>query len=240
MPAVEEARKALAKGEVIVMAGPCEVVYEGRGASRLGEGERLVIIKRDRSILVHRPTGHEPVNWQPSGSAIEFKKEEGLTVVTATNGDEVLRIRFTKEPSLTLFKLSDEALFEMYASEEEMKMALLAEPSLIEEGFTPMEDERYVREAGRVDVLGVDREGRLVAVELKRRTATRDDVKQLMNYLDVLEREFGKRPRGILAAPSATKTARAEMAGSKIEFKCLTPKKCMQVIRKKKGLDAYL
>ncbi|MEM1942727.1 MAG: endonuclease NucS [Candidatus Caldarchaeum sp.] len=240
MNLVEAARRGLANGSVIVMAGPCTVVYEGRGSSRLGLGERLVIIKRDRSILVHRPVGHEPVNWQPPGSSLEFRVEEGRLVVRASNGDEFLKIQFTEEPSLVVYNLNDSAEFEMYASEQEMKRAVLAEPSLIEEGFKPVEDERPVKDAGRVDVLGLDRNGVLTVVELKRKTATGEDVRQLVSYLNDLEREFGRRPRGIIAAPSATKTAMREMSSSGVEFKCLTPRRCMEVNRRLRGLDSYL
>ncbi|MDW8084211.1 MAG: endonuclease NucS [Candidatus Caldarchaeum sp.] len=237
---MDRARKGLTNGSVIVLAGRCVVHYEGRAASKLGEGERLVIIKKDRSILVHRPTGHEPVNWQPKGSKIEFVDENGLKVVKASKGGEFLKIVFTSEPEVSVFGLSDEAEFEMHASELEMKQAVLLEPNLLEEGFKPFAEERRAGRTGRVDVFGIDKDGVLTVVELKRKPANEEDVRQLQRYADELEREFGKRPRTILAAPSTTRTAASTLKSAKIEFKCLTPRTCMEVLRRKRGLDAHL
>src|SRR4030042_7212661 len=60
--------KALTQRRTLIVAGNCHVHYTGRAKSTLEPGERLLIIKEDGSLLVHRPTGYEPVNWQPAGS----------------------------------------------------------------------------------------------------------------------------------------------------------------------------
>jgi len=237
---LDKARKALAAGHVLIMVGLCIIEYEGRAVSKLGEGERIVIIKKDRSILVHRPIGHEPVNWQPHRSKIELIEENGRRIIKASRANELLKIVFLNEPETYAFQLSDDAEFEMYASEVEMKEAVLLQPDLIEEGFTPLTDERKVGRTGRVDIFGVDRNGCMTVVELKRRTATTNDVKQLQQYVEELSREFGKKPRAILAAPSATKSAITFLKTAKIEFRCLTPKTCSKIIRRRNGLDAHL
>ncbi|MEM0198795.1 MAG: endonuclease NucS, partial [Desulfurococcaceae archaeon] len=73
-------RRALLEKSTVVIIGECSVDYEGRGSSRLERGERIVVIKQDGAMLVHRPTGYSPVNWQPSTSVIEvtYKPEVGL------------------------------------------------------------------------------------------------------------------------------------------------------------------
>ena len=76
--AAEKIREGIRSGSLIVLMGLMEVYYEGRAASSLGPGERLLIIKQDGSLLVHRPTGYEPVNWQPPGSKIEIFLELSL------------------------------------------------------------------------------------------------------------------------------------------------------------------
>src|SRR5512135_1578879 len=65
--------KALQQRRTLVIAGTCHVHYAGRARSTLDPGERLLIIKEDGSLLVHRPTGYEPVNWQPSGSVFHVQ-----------------------------------------------------------------------------------------------------------------------------------------------------------------------
>ncbi|HEX7482606.1 MAG TPA: endonuclease NucS, partial [Candidatus Bathyarchaeia archaeon] len=59
--------KAFSQRRTLVVAGTCHVHYVGRAISTLELGERLLIIKSDGSLLVHRPIGYEPVNWQPAG-----------------------------------------------------------------------------------------------------------------------------------------------------------------------------
>src|SRR4030042_4741851 len=73
--------KAFTQRKTLIIAGKCHVDYMGRAKSTLEPGERLLIIKEDGSLLVHRPVGYEPVNWQPSGSVFHVQiKEDGLEV----------------------------------------------------------------------------------------------------------------------------------------------------------------
>ncbi|KPV65554.1 MAG: Endonuclease NucS [Candidatus Bathyarchaeota archaeon BA1] len=73
-PTLEEvaelAKECISKHTVLVIVGNCWVEYKGRASSKLGPGERILIIKRDGALLVHRPEGYEPVNWMPGGDVI--------------------------------------------------------------------------------------------------------------------------------------------------------------------------
>ena len=69
--------KALKQRCTLIVAGKCHVHYAGRAKSTLEPGERLLIIKGDGSLLVHRPVGYEPVNWQPAGSVFHVQAREG-------------------------------------------------------------------------------------------------------------------------------------------------------------------
>ena len=53
--AAERIREGIRSRKLILVLGSMEVYYEGRAASSLGLGERLLIIKQDGSLLVHRP-----------------------------------------------------------------------------------------------------------------------------------------------------------------------------------------
>ncbi|MEM4649033.1 MAG: endonuclease NucS, partial [Nitrososphaerota archaeon] len=195
--AAEKLREGIRSRSLIVLTGLMEVFYEGRASSSLGEGERLLLIKQDGSVLVHRPTGYEPVNWQPPGSLISVIVRDGVLVIEARrlSPEEILRVVVKKVYSIESHKLEDSAEFAMHATEEEMKRAILLEPSLIEEGFKPIEDERRAGRAGFVDIFGVDSSGNLVVVEIKRRNATSEDVRQLVSYVKEIEKELGRRPR---------------------------------------------
>jgi len=207
--AAEKLKEGIRSRSLMVLVGLMEVFYEGRASSSLGEGERLLIIKQDGSVLVHRPTGYEPVNWQPPGSMIDVAVRDNELVIEARrlSPEEILRITVKKVYSLETYRLEDSAEFAMYATEEEMKRAILLEPSLIEEGFKPIEDERRAGRAGFVDIFGVDSSGNIVVIEIKRRNATSEDVKQLVSYVREIEGELGRRPRMILVAPGIQKSA---------------------------------
>ena len=238
----EKIREGIRSGSLIVLTGLMEVYYEGRAASSLGPGERLLIIKQDGSLLVHRPTGYEPVNWQPPGSKIEVFLEDGVLVIEARrmNPEELLKVKIKSVYSVEVRKLRDLAEFAMYATEEEMKKAILLDPSLIEEGFKPMEDERRAGRAGFIDILGVDSSGNLTVIEIKRRNATAEDIRQLIGYVNEIEKEFGRKPRMIIAAPGIQKSAIRELTRYGVEFKCVTPKKCHEVLQRRRGLDRFL
>jgi RecB family endonuclease NucS len=70
-PTVEKAvllvKDTLSKRKTLLIVGNCWVDYHGRASSKLEPGERIVIFKKDSSVLVHRPVGYEPINWQPPG-----------------------------------------------------------------------------------------------------------------------------------------------------------------------------
>src|SRR5437879_9476501 len=86
-PSLDEARKELVIGlearKLVVMVASCSVEYTGRTGSHLGEGERLVIVKGDGCILVHRGRDYQPVNWQPSGCIIQAQAGNGTLVLKA-------------------------------------------------------------------------------------------------------------------------------------------------------------
>src|SRR5437879_8454452 len=65
------------------MVASCSVEYSGRTGSHLGEGERLIIVKGDGCILVHRGRDYQPVNWQPSGCIIQAQAGNGTLVLKA-------------------------------------------------------------------------------------------------------------------------------------------------------------
>ena len=215
------------------MAGECKVLYSGRAKSTLEPGERILIIKEDGSLLVHRPVGYEPVNWQPSGSVFHVQTKADAVEVHAVRQKprENVRVIFYEVFMVSALSLDDSGEFSLYASEKEMHRAILRKPSLLEEGFKPISYEKKV-EPGFVDVYGVDKNGKLVVVEVKRKTAGKDAVLQLAKYIDAIKVKADRELRGVLVAPALGKDVQRLLVTLGLEFKALDPKKCAKVLKK--------
>jgi RecB family endonuclease NucS len=234
--------KAFAKRRTLIIAGTCEVHYTGRANSTLEPGERILIIKADGSLLVHRPVGYEPVNWQPSGSIFHVKAGEASLEVHAVRQKprENVRVTFSNVLVVSALSLNDSGEFLLYASEEDMHRAILLKPSLFEEGFKPISYEKKV-EPGFLDVYGVDKDGKLVVVEVKRKTAGKGAVLQLARYIDAVKEKANRELRGVLVAPSLGKGVQRLLVTMGLEFKALDPKKCAEVLKKAENarLEAF-
>jgi RecB family endonuclease NucS len=236
-PKLDEAatviEKAFAQRRTLIVAGKCSVDYSGRANSTLKAGERLLIIKGDGSLLVHRPVGYEPVNWQPAGSIFHVqKKSEAIEIHGIRQKPrESVKVIFTDILMLSSINLVDSGEFHLHASEEDMHKAILLNPSLLEEGFKPISYEKKV-EPGFVDVYGVDKNGKLVVVEVKRKTAGKEAVLQLARYIESIKTRADRELRGVLAAPSLGKDVQRLLVTLGLEFRALDPVKCAAVLRK--------
>lgn len=243
-PSLQEAetfiRQALAQRRLLLILGNCMVDYEGRASSKLDWGERLLIVKADGSVMIHRPTGYEPVNWQPPGCAFQVELSGGMLKIRAVrfHPHEVLNIYFNRVLHLLAADLEDRGEFALYVTELDMQKALLLAPELFEEGFKPISAEKDVGESGFIDILGEDSEGNLVVIEIKRNPAGKDAVTQLERYVKALREKTGKPVRGVIVAPDIRREAHSLLAALKLEFKPLSPKKCYEVL--KAGREAKL
>ena len=225
--------KALSQRRTLIVAGKCKVLYSGRAKSTLEPGERILIIKNDGSLLVHRPEGYEPVNWQPSGSVFHVQTKAGSIEVHAVRQKprESVRVIFDDVFMVSVLSLVDSGEFSLYASEKDMHRAILLKPSLLEEGFKPISYEKKI-EPGFVDVYGVDKNGKLVVVEVKRKTARKEAVLQLSRYIEAIKGKTDRELRGVLVAPSLGKDMQRLLVTLGLEFKALDPKKCARVLKK--------
>ena len=236
-PDVTEAEKtvseAISQHKTLLVVGKCWVHYLGRAKSKLESGERILIIKEDGSLLVHRSVGYEPVNWQPPGCIFHTKAKDGVLEVHAVRQKppESVRVFFDQINLISSLSLVDSGQFLLYASEEDMQKAILLKPSLLEEGFKPISYEKKV-EPGFVDVYGMDKDGKLVVVEIKRKTAGKEAVLQLAKYIDAIRSRADREVRGILAAPSIAKDVQRTLVTLGLEFKQMDPKKCADTLRK--------
>jgi endonuclease len=225
--------KALAQRRTLIVAGTCHVHYAGRANSTLENGERILIIKSDGSLLVHRPVGYEPVNWQPAGSVfhVEVKGDELEVHGVRQKPRESVRVSFASVFMVSALALSDSGDFLLHASEDDMHRAILLKPELFEVGFKPISWEKKV-EPGFVDIYGEDKNGKLVIVEVKRKTASKEAALQLAKYIEPIKAKVNREVRGVLVAPSLGKDVQRMLVTLGLEFKALDPKVCAEVLKK--------
>jgi RecB family endonuclease NucS len=225
--------KAFAQRRTLIVAGNCHVHYTGRASSKLEPGERLLIIKSDGSLLVHRPVGYEPVNWQPSGSIFHVQIKDNELEVHGVRQKplESVRVAFDRIFMVSSLNLSDTGDFLLHASEDDMHRAILIKPELLEEGFKPISWEKKV-EPGFVDIFGEDKDGKLVIVEVKRKTASKEAALQLAKYIEPIKAKVNREVRAILAAPSLGKDVQRVLVTLGLEYKALDPKVCAEVLKK--------
>ena len=242
-PAIDEAaailEKAFRSRSFVLVIGKCRVDYEGRASSTLGWGERITIVKQDGSVMVHRPYGYEPVNWQPPKCMMKVSRlETGELTIIASRPQprETVSIGFQEITLIATGDLVDSGEFALHVTEEQMKQAILIAPDLVEHGLKPLEEEKSLRNAGFTDIYAEDRAGNLVVIELKRNPATKDAVMQLERYLDTLRKKVNKPLRGIVVAPELRKSAQPLLSSLKLEFVRLAPEKCFTILKSRRDM----
>ena len=238
--AAKTLEQAFRRRYLVILVGNCRVDYEGRASSTLGWGERVTMIKQDGSVLVHRPTGYEPVNWQPPKCMMGVRLEDGSLVVSATRAQpkEAVSIECGEIALIATGSLTDNGEFALHVTEEQMKQAIVVAPELVEAGLKPLQQEKSLGDAGFTDIVAEDKNGNLVIVELKRVQASKDAVMQLQRYLDTLRKRIDRPIRGLVVAPDLRRNAQPLLASLKLEFVRLAPEKCFKVLKSQK--DAKL
>lgn len=235
--AAEFIKSAINSKNVILIIGECRVDYEGRASSRLELGERIVLIKQDGAVLVHRPVNYSPVNWQPSSSMIEVIYKDGVGLVIHAVRDrprEYLTVVFTKIHVLFTGRLIDSGNFTMYMDEDEIRNVLANNPFLIEEELSILAIEKQIGD-GYIDIYAIDKNGRHVLVEIKRITATREAVLQLYRYVEAYKSQYGETPRGILVAPALSPSALESALNLGLEYKNIDLRKLWGYIKKRQS-----
>ncbi len=232
--------RAVRERKMVIVFASMEVQYKGRSSSKLSSGERLCMIKPDGAVLIHRPSGYEPVNWQPSGSLITFGVKEGKIFMKAVRAKphEVLTVYFDRMLAVVVADLVDMGVFSMIGDEEDMRKAIIVKPDLIEEGLKIVDFEKKLP-SGFVDLYAVDSKGRLVVIELKKDVAGIDAVVQLKRYMDYVRRDVPD-ARGILVSPKLARGCLRMLRSYGLEYKRLSLGKCLKVLEEKTGLGRFL
>ncbi len=223
--------------KMIIIAGKCTANFDGRIKSFLERGDRLVIIKRDLSIIMHGPEGVKPLNWQkPYAGPIEFiNREEDLMLFTRrTKTKEVLEINFSSLESISLWHAIDESMMVVYGDERDMVKYLVSNPAEIEQGFQIIRTE-YSTSVGPVDIKGTDKEGNLTIIEVKKRNASPKDAHQLKRYVTYFNNVEKTNVRGILVAPDFPTDVKDYLKRHGLEWQVVHWKDIFPVVKRAKN-----
>ncbi|MBN2112108.1 endonuclease NucS [Candidatus Woesearchaeota archaeon] len=221
-------KNALNKQYSIIFGCSCEIKYSGRAESYLPEGDRIIIIKEDGTLLVHQPTGNNPVNYMKQGTEHILSHEKDSVVLKSRSAKEFMEIELKKIHFFNYLKLSDGQSILLKGTEKDMADMIINNPSLVEDGFKPLSMEEHTK-YGFIDVFGYDKGKILTVVECKRYTADLAAVTQLRRYVEKIQESKGvKKVRGILAAPKISPNALKMLEDWGFSFKEIKPPKYLE------------
>jgi RecB family endonuclease NucS len=187
---------------VRLVIATCQVDYAGRLAAHLPMATRLLIVKADRSVLVHSDGGsYKPLNWMspPCTLTERWSDDDRQEWLVESPSGDTLRIVFDEVVSDKSYDLGVDPGLRKDGVEKHLQELLADHPASLRDGLTLVQRE-YPTAIGPVDLLCREFDGRAVAVEVKRRGDI-DGVEQLTRYLDLLNRDPLLTPvQGILAA----------------------------------------
>lgn len=206
---------------LIIIIGKCMVNYNGRAKSFLDWGQRFIIIKKDNTIIIHRPKMREPVNWQPQNSKIYFLEEQNNFIINSINSkcNEKMKIVFNEIDIIISSDIKDNAKLIISGMEKDIVNQILKNPSIIEEGIYISKKEKKVK-SGLIDLFGFDKNHTPVIIEVKRSQATINSVHQLRTYVNDIKRDSKNiKIRGILCAPKIPEMIKTLLSEYNLESK---------------------
>ncbi len=219
--------EALTKNQSIVLGVQCEIWYSGRAEAYLPEGDRIIIIKEDNTLIVHQPKGNNPINY--------MKAESQHSLILTDNNlflnsrfypqKEFLDVKIKKVHFFHTHKLEDGKSIQIAGTEKDMSDMIFNNPSIIEKGFKPLSREEHTK-VGFVDVFGYDNNNNLVIIECKRYCGDPKAVDQLKRYVEKIKKVRGiDKVRGILACPKITPNAEKMLESEGFSFVSVKPPK---------------
>jgi len=221
----KEIEEALKKNHSLVLGCKCEVWYSGRAESYLPEGDRIIIIKEDKSLIIHQPTGNNPINYMKPESKHKVNQEETTVFINSSNLKEYLDIKISKVHFLNSHKLEDGQSIQIQGTEQDMSDMLHTNPEMLEPGFKPFSREEHTK-FGFIDLFGTDKEGIVTVIECKRFNADLAAVSQLRRYVEKIKDSKGiEQVRGMIASPKISANAKQMLEHWGFSWKQIKPPK---------------
>ncbi len=223
---------ALERNETVLIAALCEVWYFGKVESYLPLGDRIILVKSDKTLLVHQPTGVNPINYMKDGTEHRIVEDaKGIFLKSHHQFQkDYMDIRFEQIHFVKSHGLEDGNKIQVQGSEADMSDMIYANPGLIEQGFKPFSREEHTQ-FGFIDVFGTDKNGKVVVIECKRDMADFKAVSQLHRYVHKIARSKGipeKNIRGMIASPRISENAKTMLYEQGFEYVMIVPPKYLE------------
>lgn len=74
-----------------IFAGDCTTTFEG-SRDRTQRGHVVVVVKPDKTVLVHDADGYQPVAWLTRADSVTVEADDDGFGITAQAGDQLLRV----------------------------------------------------------------------------------------------------------------------------------------------------
>ena len=234
MKEYETLQQGLERKETVLLTARCTIDYTGRAQSHLPEGDRIILIKPDGTLLVHQTSGSVPVNYMKDKTHYSLLRKEGITHLKAKHPtqQEYMDIEITQIYHICSLKLEDCAKIQLVGNEKDMSDMIFNNPSLLEKGLKALSREEHTA-FGFVDVLCKDAKNNLVVVECKRYSADYNAVSQLQRYVEKIKLAKGiSNVRGILASPSISDSTKTILEEAGFKHVSLEPPKYKEKYKK--------
>lgn len=221
----EQFKDSLKKNHSIIFSCECEINYSGRAESHLLIGDRTILIKSDKTLLVHQPTGNNPINYMEEHTSHLLTKDEDFVMLQSQNLSvkEFLDISIKKVYFFHSKLLKDNEKIQIVGTERDMAEHIMSNPSIICEDFKPLSKEEHTK-YGFIDVFGYDKNNNLVVVECKRYNGDLKAVSQLRRYVEKIKKSRGiEQVRGVLACPKISPNALKMLEDWSLEFVRVNP-----------------
>lgn len=191
----------------------CSVVYDGRAYSILDRGRYLIIYKSDNSISIHGSDFISPRNYLSNAKLIS--SSNGVFVFVCKKEKIIITI-YKIESIMSLGQLSDFKP-KMQRTEQELVDKIFNNWNLYIKDSKVIEiHKEYQTELGPIDLFGVADKTSYI-IEVKRRSITVNDVRQLMKYIEAIQNRDCV-VIGYVAGPKISKNADKYLKTHQLNF----------------------
>lgn len=174
-----------------------DVLYDGRAQSVLQSGNYLIIMKRDRSLLIHGGSLLKPCNYLGDGTTIS---REGNKLICKRKGE---LITIVIQQTIWCMPLENwtQTMPVISKTEKDLARKLVTNWNQYFHGNFQVVLTEVPTDVGPIDAMGVSDNNCKHVVEIKRGKATLKDCSQLRRYVEHVREGDDNEVFGYIASP---------------------------------------